>query len=142
MNDTGSIFIHKNFAFKDGEIGKKLIIILGNLNNHIVAVKTTSQQYDRGLTYGCQPNDRFHNFYLPQGSCFFSKCTWVCLDEFYSFNDNELFLQRAEQNLFYSGDLSLEHLYKLQLCALDSFDITGDQESIIQRSLITLKNVG
>lgn len=141
MNDTGSIFIHHNFAFKDGETGKKLMVILGNFNNHVVVAKTTSQQHDRGITYGCQPNDRFHNFYLPKGSCYFEKCTWVCLDEFFEFTDKDLFEARLKNEMFLSGNLETHHLMKLQNCALESLDISEIQEHIIKESLVKLDNV-
>lgn len=138
MNDIGSIFIHHNFAFKDGETGKKLMVILGNFNNHVVVAKTTSKQHDRGTTYGCQPNNRFHNFYLPTGSCFFEKCTWICLDEFFEFSDKDLLDARLKNELYLSGKLEDHHLYKLQLCALESIDISGEQEQTILESLINL----
>lgn len=140
MNDIGSIFIHHNFAFKDGETGKKLMVILGNFNNHVVVAKTTSKQHDRGITYGCQPSDRFHNFYLPQGSCFFQKCTWICLDEFFEFTDKDLLEARLRNELYLSGKLENHHLSKLQNCALKSLDISEKQEQTITESLNELKD--
>jgi hypothetical protein len=84
--NPGSVFFDEAFTFHDGESGEKLFVVLGSAGNTGVVAKTTSQQHGRGTVFGCQPTDRFHNFFLPPGSCYLKKTTWVCLDEFYELN--------------------------------------------------------
>lgn len=71
--NPGAIFFDTKFHFHDGESGEKLFIILGSSKGVSVVVKTTSQNYGRGIEYGCQPKDRFHNFYLPVNTCYLKK---------------------------------------------------------------------
>lgn len=88
----GSVFFDKNFCFHDGASAEKLFITLGSDKGVSVVAKTTSQPYGKGIVYGCQPNDRFHNFFLPLKSCDLKKDTWICLNEFYELKDSELLL--------------------------------------------------
>ncbi|CAP01116.1 hypothetical protein ABSDF1779 [Acinetobacter baumannii SDF] len=132
----GSVFFDQQFSFHDGESGEKLFVILGWDNGIAIVAKTTSQQHGRGTTFGCQPKDRFHNFYLPQNSCYFRKCTWVCLDEFYELNAVEVLQKRFSGLINPVCNLTNEMLRKLQDCALESDDLSGRQESIIRSSLV------
>lgn len=141
MNDVGSVFFHKNFEFTDGQTAEKLFVVIGNQNGVALVAKTTSRQHDRGNTYGCQPDNRLHNFYLPQNSCFLNKCTWICLDEFYEFTDSELFGARFAGTVRHLTALSDDHMKLLQECAQLSEDITERQVSIILGSLVADKPV-
>lgn len=133
---VGSVFFDRAFAFHDGETAEKLFIVLGADSGVYVVAKTTSQQHGRGISFGCQPDDRFHNFYLPQHSCYFKKCTWVCLDEFYELNANEVLQKRFSGMINPVCTLSDDISRKIQDCALLSLDITGFQEKVILNSLI------
>lgn len=132
----GSVFFDKNFHFNDGNDGKKLFIVLGSKEGLIIVVKTTSQHYGRGITYGCQPNDRFHNFYLPNNSCYLKKSTWVCLDDFYELKQSELLQKRFTGIVNHICDIAPEITRELQLCSILSQDITNKQEAIIKKSII------
>ena len=132
----GSVFFDTNFSFHDGESGEKLFVVLGWESGVAIVAKTTSRQHGRGTIFGCQPNDRLHNFYLPQHSCYFKKCTWVCLDEFYELNANEVLQKRFSGIISPVCNLTLDILKKLQLCALESLDISGRHENIIESSLV------
>lgn len=128
--NPGSIFFDEEFAFHDGETGEKLFVVLGTTNMISVAAKTTSRQNGRGLTYGCQPHDRFHNFYLPPRSCHLSESTWVCLDEFYELNGAVMLKKRYDGKIKPVCTIE-KHLRALQDCALLSLDITPAQAEII-----------
>jgi hypothetical protein len=65
------VFFDEDFQFHDGQTGEKLFLVLGTVGAASLVAKTTSKQHGRGLVFGCQPKDRFHNFYLPPGSCYF-----------------------------------------------------------------------
>ncbi|MFW2042678.1 hypothetical protein ACG94V_21140 [Acinetobacter sp. ULE_I001] len=132
----GSVFFDQQFSFHDGESGEKLFVILGWDSGIAIVAKTTSQQHGRGTTFGCQPADRFHNFYLPQHSCYFKKCTWVCLNEFYELNAVEVLQKRFAGLINPVCDLTEEMIRKLQDCALESDDLSGKHEKIIRSSLV------
>jgi hypothetical protein len=66
--NPGSIFFDEDFKFHDGQAGEKVFLVLGTLGAVSLVAKTT--QHGRGVSFGCQPKDRFHNFYLPPGSCY------------------------------------------------------------------------
>lgn len=132
----GSVFFDRSFSFHDNESGEKLFVVLGWSNMSAIVAKTTSRQHERGLTFGCQPKDRFHNFYLPQHSCYFKKCTWVCLDEFYEINAGVALQKRLSGIINPVCNLIDDQIKAIQLCALESDDISGIHESIIKASLI------
>jgi len=133
--NAGSIFFDTNFHFHDGNDGKKLFIVLGYDKGIVLVVKTTSQPYGRSISYGCQPNDRFHNFYLPINSCYLKKSTWVCLDDFYELKQSELLQKRFSGVINHICDLTPTITRELQDCAIISEDLTAKQEMIIQSCL-------
>lgn len=126
------MFFDSSFVFADGEVGKKLFVVIGSQNSISVVVKTTSKQHGRGVDFGCQPKDRLHNFYLPKNSCYLSECTWVCLDEFYEAKANELLQKKFTSEIRHICDLPNEITQQLIECALISDDITANQEAIIR----------
>ncbi len=134
---AGAVFFDKNFHFHDGESGEKLFVILGTDKGIVVVTKTTSQPYGKGIDYGCQPNDRFHNFYLPTHSCYLKKNTWICLNEFYELKQSEMLNKRFSGVVNHICDLSPKITREIQNCAMDSDDISGKQSAIIENSLIT-----
>ena len=134
----GSIFFHKDFAFHDGKTGDKLFIILGTKSGISLVAKTTSKSYGKNLNFGCQPNDRFHNFYLPQNSCYLKGHTWICLNEFYEFKDGELLQKRFSGVVNHICDIDPGLSRDIQHCALLSDDLSGIQSKIVSSSLITV----
>lgn len=133
---VGSIFFDVDFHFHDGEDGKKLFVVLGTEKGIVVVAKTTSQSYSKGINYGCQPNDRFHNFYLPYNSCCLKNATWVCLNEFYELKECELLQKHFMGKVNHICDLSPEITRELQNCAILSDDISFWQERIIGGSFV------
>jgi hypothetical protein len=131
----GSIFFDTNFHFHDGESGEKLFVVLGSQSGVTIVAKTTSNAYGKGITYGCQPKDRFHNFHLPVNSCYLKKNTWVCLDEFYELNQNELLQKRFSGIVKHICDLSPEIAKQVQDCSILSLDISSRHESIVSFSM-------
>lgn len=132
----GSVFFDSNFHFHDGDSGEKLFVILGTDNGVSVVAKTTSQPHGKGITFGCQPDDRYHNFYLPVNSCYFKKPTWVCLNEFYEFSDAQLLQKRFSGVVNHICDIPDQITKDLQQCALSSDDMTQEQDAIVTSSLV------
>ncbi|MGH6936303.1 MAG: hypothetical protein ACRED2_09000 [Methylocella sp.] len=134
--NPGSIFFDEEFAFQDGKTGEKLFVVLGTANSVSVIAKTTSQQHGRGTVYGCQPEDRFHNFYLPPKCCYLNSSTWVCLDEFYELNSTKALQKKFMGQIKPVCDLSDEIIRGIQDCAILSKDITPAQAAIIRACLV------
>lgn len=134
--NAGSIFFDKKFEFHDNKDGKKLFIALGSKDSIIVVAKTTSRQHTKGTVHGCQPNDRFHNFYLPKGCCYLDLCTWICLDEFYELKFTDVLQKKFIGQIIHICNLPQEMIRPLQDCALQSLDISPFQEEVIKNSLV------
>src|SRR4051794_32450301 len=100
---------------------------MGTVGAVSVAAKTTSQQSGRGTFFGCQPNDRFHNFYLPPGSCYLKKSTWICLDEFYELEPKAMLKKRFAGIIKPVCTIENPTLRLIQDCALISLDISTSQ---------------
>lgn len=134
--NPGSIFFDKDFHFNDGGTGEKLFVVLGNDKGISVVVKTTSRSYGKGIEYGCQPNDRFNNFYLPQNCCYLKVNTWICLDEFYELKQSDLLTKRFSGVVCHICDLPEKITREVQDCALLSDDISKWQADIIRKCLL------
>lgn len=135
--NSGSVFFDTDFHFHDGETAEKLFIVLGSNKGISVVAKTTSQPYGKGITYGCQPDDRFHNFYLPLNSCYLRKNTWICLNEFYELKQSDLLQKRFSGVVNHICDLTIQIIREVQDCALLSEDISVKQEQIVNLCLVS-----
>lgn len=133
---AGTVLFDAKFDFHDGENGKKLLVVLGCDKGIVIVAKTTSQPYGKSINYGCQPNDRFHNFYLPVPSSYFKKNTWICLNEFYELKQSDLLNKRFSGLVNHICDLTPQITREVQDCAVSSDDITQRQCDIITNSLI------
>ncbi|MDR3493361.1 MAG: hypothetical protein P4L82_02060 [Ancalomicrobiaceae bacterium] len=134
--NPGSIFFDEDFAFHDGESGEKLFLVVGTVGPVSVVTKTTSQQHGRGVIFGCQPSDRFHNFFLPPGSCYLKKATWVCLDEFYELSPTKMLKKAYDGKVKPVCTIDNTMLRLVQDCALISLDISPAQSNIIKTCLV------
>lgn len=128
----GTVFFDKSFKFLDGNKGRKLAISLGAAQGLNVVVKTTSNGKRYNRKHGCNLNSRFPFFYLPSNSCCLSKPTWICLDEFYDFNNVELMQKRFSGELDIIGNLQNKLLKSLIKCCIDCEDITWNQSQILK----------
>lgn len=90
--DKGTILFHRALEFKDGETGRKLLIVLNTPQDSepFLCCKTTSKQKYGLDREGCHSSK---NIYVlnPLPNCFSLK-TWVQFHEIYEF-DNRSFLQ-------------------------------------------------
>ncbi|WP_175905710.1 hypothetical protein [Burkholderia seminalis] len=138
MIQPGQILFHKDFKFTDGAKKDKYLVVLGKSDHNVIAAKTTSKGSRYRNDFGCQAGSRFPAFYLPQGSCCFPVCTWICLDEFYELTvgGSDSLLSRiisGQINRF--GSLTDSIVRDIQFCAMNCDDITSVQEGAIRSSL-------
>lgn len=131
----GTLFFDSSFAFHDGEIGKKIFVVLGTSSGITIVAKTTSNGKNYLNDFGCQENHRFPNFHLVQNCCCLSKPTWVCLDEFYELKDTDLLQRHFNGQVNRIGELPKEITIKLLTCTLNSQDISYKQSDITKDAL-------
>jgi hypothetical protein len=128
----GTILFDKDFKFFDGESAPKLLVLNDGGCGYYVVVKLTSQRHEKSVVAGCQPRDRFQNFYLPQGSCGLSKSSWVMLYEFYEFDPHDL------AHLKVIGNLNEPTTKTLLVCAIESLDISDRHAQMLDECLTLL----
>ena len=76
--NCGTVIYDERYQFSNGQIIDKLLIVLCEFGvDHLVLTTTTSQPEKREKTPGCQIKSRAPAFFLPKGSCWFDKDTWV-----------------------------------------------------------------
>jgi hypothetical protein len=134
--NPGTILCDNEFIFSDGSKGKKLLIVLndGETGRYII-VKTTSKPVYKGITYGCQSEDRYPNFFLPEGSCCLHGQTWVMLDQFFEFSSTDLLSKSFAGQINRIGLLREEILIQLLKCAVGCQDITRKQSEALYAML-------
>lgn len=132
----GGVYFDTTFAFRDGSTREKLFVVLGTTKGVTVVAKTTSKQHGRGTVYGCQPLDRFHNFFLPVNSCYLKSSTWICLDEFYELNVSKVVQKRFNGEINHICDLPNHIIREVQDCAILSKDISYFQENAVRLNLV------
>ena len=78
----GYAYFDREFKFKDGNAGEKLFVVLctSPLNDSTVVVVRTTKVERGAKSYGCDLNDRWQNFYVPDEAKVFKKPTWIMLD--------------------------------------------------------------
>ncbi|WP_186079162.1 hypothetical protein [Burkholderia gladioli] len=138
MIQPGQILFHKDFKFTDGATKDKYLVVLGKSDHNVVVVKTTSRGSRYRNDFGCQSGNRFPAFYLPQGSCCFPVCTWICLDEFYELTvsgSDSLSSRIISGQINRFGSLADGIVRDIQFCAMNCDDITSVHEGAIRSSL-------
>ena len=121
----GTILFDKDFKFFDGASAPKLLVLLNDgVSGYYIIVKLTSQRHEKGVQPGCQPKDRFQNFYLRQGAGGLPKDSWVMLNEFYEADLGQLLQLKLKGRLEHKGCLEESTLKALIVCAKESLDIS------------------
>ena len=128
----GTILFDNDFRFSDGSKGKKLLVVLSDgEDGRYIVVKTTSNSNYKGITFGCQNEERYPNFYLPDGSCVLKGQSWIQLDQYFEFNASEFlgwhFSGRINRIGILPNDIAIELLH----CAINSKDISIKQQEVL-----------
>lgn len=131
----GTILHDQEFRYRDGETGRKYIVILndGTCGSYVV-VKATSQGRRYSNTPGCQLGT-WACFFLDRGCCKLPKDTWVQLHEFYPFNAQEMLGLHFTGRMEVIDELTSGLTRDLQECALQSDDISEANAEIIRACL-------
>ena len=135
----GSVVFHTRFPFRDTETpGRKLAVILNDGScGRFVAVKTTSKGYRYALEYGCQPppSAKFPCYFIPEHVQLFPKDTWIQLHEFFSFDVTEFRTGHRQGISLPRITIPNRFLVPLIECALQSDDLSGENEKVLDATL-------
>ncbi len=132
----GTLLFDERFKFNDGNLGKKIIVILNDGSNYpYIAVKTTSKQKNRGMHFGCQNDDRFQNFFLPKGSCYLNENSWIQLEDFRELDSAKVACKTISGELRKLAELPANITKKLLICAIDCDDIPIKHQKILKETL-------
>lgn len=133
----GTILFHKNFIFDDGDkADKRLVFLTDRIDDFFyVVAKTTSQANRKGKNSGCQHENVYPNFFIPQGTTrAFHVDTWVILTQLYELRHAAI-IQPDPSCIKIIGSMNDELTKNLLNCTLKLDDITPHQEMAIRRVL-------
>lgn len=106
MPCKGEIYFSKDFKYSDGEVGKKLFIILNNpkKDEPYVVVKTTTERPKTQYREGCNSNLRL--FYIKAGCESFPEDTFIQFHELYPFTNYDFVKGHFKATISKKGELS------------------------------------
>ena len=131
----GTILFHKNFVFADGASADKFLVVLAATDYEILVAKTTSQGRNYRIDHGCQAGNYFPAFLLTVGCCCLSKNSWVCLGDYYELEKQKVFDGAVGGAIRVFGMLTEELTRDVQVCAVNTDDISAAQEALIRAHL-------
>lgn len=113
MRTRGAIYHHKDMVFHNGGISNKYLILLNSpaKNDPYLFVKTTTQEKGKSKTKGCLKAESL--YFIPGGTTFFPRDTWVQLFERY-----EIEPSRIDNNadIYHVGDLDHKTIDEIVNC--------------------------
>ena len=138
--NCGTVLHDKHFQFHNtGSQTNKLSIVVQMTGTAHFALVTTTQSKGKNREPGCQLKDTPPNFYLPQGSCWFNKETWVLLDILHEFDGDILEAKIADRDIdVFENQLPSTLLKAILNCALESPDLDGFDKGFIRQALAQL----
>lgn len=138
---SSEIIFCENFKFSDGFQKDKYFIVLNDPQPHqnfLVALTTSQELYagetkKRPSTPGCHVPDGC--FFIVQKTEWFSVPTWICLDDFFEFDQQEAL--RLEQGSIFKRKscLGAPKFMALISCVKMSNDISPDQINLLSNSV-------
>lgn len=130
----GTVLFHKDFIFKDGASGRKLIILLNNLveNFDLLLVRTTSKQGRYPDAQGCR-NDK-SVYILNPNDDFFEEKTWVQLGEVFAFKPEELLKHHFDGALEIKGCLREPTIKGIVNCLKKTLDVEPYHLDVLKKT--------
>ena len=135
--EVGSIYSHENFRFDNGNVVKKLLIVLSTANkerktNFLVCV-TTSKDHPKSYRtthkdpgcYGGGETERQQHYYFfkVHANVFFNVDTWVMFDKVWEFTEENFLKDASGVPATKVGALTIEQTNAVLNCVLKSYDI-------------------
>lgn len=131
----GDILLHDKFKFKDGDLGKKLLVILNNpdLKNSdpYLICRTTSVEKGKIKSPAC--DDNLSTFFIPENSDYFEIDTWIQLHEVFEFTLEESLKDHFDGHLDIRGKLTEDTIRQLLNCIKKIKDISEEHKELINK---------
>lgn len=130
----GSVYLHTDFQFPNGDKGRKLLIQLNtpSQDEPYLFVQTTSQPKNRPATPGCIPHRSL--FFVEANKPFFDKNTWIQLHPVYEFDQAYLLQNSFRGDLQEVGTIPKQKVNEIANCFKRIDDVTPYQLKLIQKS--------
>ncbi len=127
----GTILLHTNFKFKDGEIGEKLLVILNNQRggNPFLMARTTTNGTNKPRTPGCLYNENL--FFIESDKTWFSNDTWIQLYELYSFTAKDVLKDKFDGHLEIKSTLPEQKANEIKNCVKQLVDLPVKYKKMI-----------
>ncbi|MEK6690282.1 MAG: hypothetical protein AABY78_03130 [Nitrospirota bacterium] len=121
----GTILYHQAFQFQNGEIGKKLLIILNTpqKDEPYLCCKTTSKQKYNIDKEGCHYNKNIYVIY--PNTDWFKEKTWVQFHELYEIESGKFLKDHFDGKLEVKGTLKVNTISAIINCVKRSEDVSN-----------------
>lgn len=125
----GYVYFDPSFTFHDGEIGRKLFVVLGDcprVDKRVFVARTTSKPKS-DKAYGCYPNVNPPCFFLPVDQTGLDIDTWVLFDyvNTYEYSDFNSWNRISELTI-----VQTKHLLN---CGAESIYVAGFHTDAMQK---------
>jgi len=136
----GDVFSHKDFTFKNGERGPKLLVLLyippKNMESYLFC-KTTAQKKEKSITPGCQFEVSL--FFIRGNTNVFREDTWLQLWDIYPINAESVLQDCMKQYMKRIGTLNELSVRQILNCIKKSLDVEERYaELILKNQFISL----
>lgn len=136
----GCILFDTKFAFRDNEIGEKLIILLNNPdlreNEPYLFCRTTSRErppYLIKTPKGCQKNS---NYFFINECSFFPKDTWLLLNDIHEYDCTRMLKKHFDKEIKIIDCINKITLRQIKNCIKDSIDISYKHLKMILDTIV------
>ncbi len=135
--NCGTILYDRDFQFHNtGKIIDKLSIVVCESGDCHFALVTTTKELGKGRNGGCQISDKPPNYFIPAGSSWFDRDTWILLDELAELNN--LVLDEKVQSktvTYHENQIPREKLRQILECAMQSPYMDGFDKEFVLRAM-------
>lgn len=130
----GSVYLHRNLEFSNGEKGTKLLVQLNTplKGEPYLFVRTTSRQKDRPKTPGCIQH--LNLFFVEAGKPFFKMNTWIQLFPIYPFPPAYMVEKGLKRDLEEKGCVPNQKMNEIANCFKRIDDVSPYHLKLIQKS--------
>ena len=127
----GTILFHTNFKFKDGEAGKKLLVVLNNQrgNDPFLMARTTTSGINKSRTPGCLQNENL--FFIESEKTCFRDDTWIQLYEIYPFTATDVLKDKFDGHLEIKSNLPEQTANEIKNCVKQLVDFPVKYKKMI-----------
>lgn len=143
---AGAVVRIDDFQFKSGDTRDKLVVLLSepyycaspSLRYYVGALLTSKPAY-KGINFGCQSSDAIPNYFLPEGSCYLKRTSWLLFNEFFPI-DRKWMADRVSQAVArQDGTIQPTSMIPILECAVECPDLRTKHREALVRQLASYR---